>query len=306
MKWLLFYINILLIIIVTILSYFLHSYGTDYEEYNELYKCINNPSLCPLEISIYNFSYAERVFMKMTSWIGSFFLVELSVIYFTIFQLYILAKNQKMNFIFIFVGFFLAFLKDYYLNAFAQAVSLTLFICSFNVASKMKSFILKFISAALHPSAILYFLKVGKRIQPIFYIIIALNVILFIMDRSLLLYFVENLLSVDSIGAGKLFRYIEEKSMNEGILPFLIKAAIFLFVCESNYMKDSPQKSIYILVFVLYTAFLSIDIVANRILAVSKIFEILAFASLLRTPFNTGKYTFSFIYLAILFTINFR
>ena len=305
MKLLSYFINFIAIFTICIIAYLIYPFATDYHEYNELYNCVNYPWSCPANIYIYNYSIGLRGFFIMLSWMKSFFLVELIVIVFTIYQLNILARKQNLNYLFILIVFFAAFLKDYYLNAFVQALALSVIIFSLNQLSK-KRIVLKILSSLIHISSLFYFIKINKKLFNILYLIIVINIFFFLTTNNTILSLLINLSSI-FIGdiLGKLNYYIEVKSYSEGFLPLLIKTFFFLIAYNTTYIRNSPHKSIYLFCFMMYSTFLTIDIVANRILSIGKIFEILAFASMLRVPHKKRKIILSFTYMIILILINF-
>lgn len=305
MKLLSYFINFLAIFIILIVAYLLYPFATDYHEYNDLYNCVNYSESCPANIYVFNYSIGLRGFFIILSWVKSFFLLELLVIVFTIYQLNILAIKQNLNYLFILIVFFAAFLKDYFLNAFAQALALSVIIFSLNKLSK-KRIILKFLSSLIHISSVIYFIKINKKLFNIFYLIIGVNIFLFITTNNTILSYSINLSSI-FIGdiSNKLNYYIEVKSFSESIIPLVIKTFFFLIAYNTSYIRNSTYKSIYLFTFMLYTTFLTIDILANRILSIGKIFEILAFASLLKVPHKKRKIILSFSYMIILILINF-
>jgi hypothetical protein len=292
MKLLSYLINFIAIFAICIIAYLIYPFATDYHEYNDLYNCVNYPWSCPANINIYNYSIGLRGFFIMLSWMKSFFLLELIVIVFTIYQLNILARKQNLNYLFILIVFFAAFLKDYYLNAFTQALALSVIIFSLNQLSK-KRIVLKILSSLIHISSLFYFIKI-------------INIFLFITTNNTILSLLINLSSI-FIGdiSNKLNYYIEVKSYSEGIIPLVIKTFFFLIAYNTSYIRNSPYKSIYLFCFMVYSTFLTIDILANRILSIGKIFEILAFASMLRVPHKKRKIILSFTYMIILILINF-
>ena len=299
-----YYIRIFLVYgSIIFVAYVLSPLGTDYDELNQLFNCINNPTYCPLEINVDNYSLILRFFFKCSLWGFSLTALQLVIITFAFSQLYYISKKESLNSVFVIVVFFLAFLKDYYLNALEQALALSFFLFSLNI--KRYENIIISISSWTHVSSVLLFFKniTYKNVYHLTYLIILVNLGLFLVYEETLFSYV--IVLFESTGISKINYYLVSRSVNENYLPLFAKTLFFLIALNSRYIQNSPHKFVYILTFLLYSLLLNIDILANRILAVGKIFEILAFASLLTRPYKSFIWLLSGVYLLTMMYINF-
>lgn len=265
------------IIITALFLNEVYSYATDFEEYEELFNCIST-GYCSRGIELGNYSYGVKSVFLIFKKLGYPFLI-FSTVLLAVYAL-LNIKSMKTSLFVVVLSFILFYLRDYYFNAYAQALALMFYLLSIMNISTKKSILFKVISVLCHPSSVLYFLeyiyieKVGKLM--LFGIVV--NVVYYMLLGTTMI--TQLFASLGGYSA-KIVYYASHVQSKESLLSLSIKFFFFLGFAYfySKLVKDNlffkKMYFIYLASFFLYTSFLSIDIFANRILAIGKIFEIL-------------------------------
>lgn len=285
--------------VITILGL---GFGTDYQEYLALNECLQNPnSFCPSSISVTNYSPIIRLYFKVLGANNSIFLPTYIALFLGLYGLHRIAKFERLNPYILFIGFLLVYMKDYYLNALSQGLALSIFVLSYCLnRNNFLSYTTLGISTLTHPSSALYyfknisFRKVEKLVK--FYIIFTAFIFIFFAETPMF-WLIEQL----SNFSGKLNYYLITRIENESLYSVLVKLIVFFLI-----IKHIPKewKTIYAIGFALYISLLQTDILANRVLGVVKIFEIIAISKIYNRRQTLPKILI-WIYLLMYLLINF-